>query len=53
MKVIVISKTTLDVVQYDNVTSISKAGTTVTIYYGVSSTAAYSANNYIIRIMES
>ena len=53
MKVIVMSKTSLDVVQYNNVTSISKAGTTVTISYGTSSSVVYNTDNYIIRIMES
>lgn len=53
MKVVAMSKTTLDVVQYNNVTSISKAGTTITISYGTSSSVVYNSDNYIVRIMES
>ena len=53
MKVIVMSKTTLDVVQYDSVTSIVKAGTTITIAYVSASTATVNATTHIVRIMES
>ena len=53
MKVIVMSKTTLDVKQYDNVSDIAKSGTSITITYNTSSTATYSTNTHSIYIMVS
>lgn len=53
MRVIVMSKTSFDVTEYNNVTSISKAGNTITISYGTSSTATANALTQIVRIIES
>lgn len=55
MKVIVMSKTSLDVVQYNNVSSITKANTTISIVYGgtPSTTVTVNTTTHIVRIMES
>lgn len=53
MKVIVMSKTSFNVIEYNDVTSIAKAASIVTIYYGVSSSAVYNSADYIVRIIES
>lgn len=53
MKVVVISKTGFGIIEYDNVTAISKAGTIITITYGTNSTATVNTETYIVRIMES
>lgn len=53
MKVVVISKTGFGIIEYDNVISISKAGTIITITYGTNSIATVNTGTYIVRIMES
>ena len=53
MKVVVISKTGFGIIEYDNVTAISKAGAIITITYGTNSTATANTETYIVRIMES
>lgn len=51
MKVLVIKKGTLEATQYDAVTNIAYAAGTVTISYGVSSTATYTYADYMLQIV--
>ena len=53
MKVVVISKTGFGIIEYDNVTSISKVGTIIAITYGTNLTATVNTETHIVRIMES
>ena len=52
MKVVVMTIGKPEVAYYEGVTSIAKAGSIVTISYGTSSTASYSANTHSVFIME-
>lgn len=52
MKVIVISKTNFNVTQYDNVSSILKSGTTITITVIGGSSATVNSTENIVRIIE-
>ena len=51
MKLIVMKKGSLDVTQYNNVSSIVYSSGTVTITYGSNSTATYTYNDYMLQII--
>ncbi len=51
MKVVIISKTTFDSVQFTGVTNIAYSGNIVTITLSGGQTAAYNLNDYSIGIL--
>lgn len=50
MKVIIKSKTSMNTIEYDNVTSISYASNTFTIVHG-GVTTTFSSNDYFVALM--
>ena len=50
MKVIIKSKTSMNTIEYDNVTSILYASNTFTIVHG-GQTSTYSSNDYFVALM--
>lgn len=50
MKVIIKSKTTMNTIEYDNVTSISYASNTFTIVHG-GVTTTFSSTDYFVALM--
>lgn len=53
MKVIVMSRTSLDVTQYNNVTGITKIGSTITLTISGGTTVSVDTTTKAVYIMES